>query len=230
VSKFIEIYHFLSRAHSALAVDQELIAARANRAKPIDPGHDRRGIADMKASFLVAAAAAAALSIVTTTAPSLADDDGRGCSNASLSGRYGLATHGDFVGVYGTGTPPVIQFFAAPVRVDEVTTETFDGHGNATQSEYVFLNGSDATSGFVGGATGTYQVQQDCTGTEMLTYGSPPNGFEIDRAFVLSNGGRTIHILTTKIHTPFPLPEFPAGVCSKGCDVAIQLYADGERQ
>jgi hypothetical protein len=156
--------------------------------------------------------------------------DDFGCSNASLRGRYGLATHGDFVGVYGTGTPPVIQFFAAPVRVDEVTAETFDGHGNATQSEYVFLNGSDATSGFVGGATGTYQVNQDCTGAEMLTYGSPPNGFEIDRAFVLSNGGRTIHILTIKIHTPFPLPEFPAGVCSKGCDVAIQLYADGERQ
>ena len=66
------------------------------------------GIADMKASLLVAAAA---LSIVTTTAPSLADDDGRGCSNASLKGRYGLATHGDFVGVYGTETPPVIHFY-----------------------------------------------------------------------------------------------------------------------
>jgi hypothetical protein len=162
------------------------------------------------------------------------DDDGRGCSNASLRGRYGLATHGDFVGVYGTETPPVIHFYTgpsgdrAPVRVDEVTAETFDGHGNATQLEYVFSSGSDVTNGFVGPATGTYQVKQDCTGTEMLTY---PNGFEIDRAFVLSNGGRTIHILTTKIHTPFLPPEASAGVdCSKGCDVAIQLYADGERQ
>jgi hypothetical protein len=114
--------------------------------------------------------------------------------------------HGDFVGVYGTESPPVIHFYTgpsgdrAPVRVDEVTAETFDGHSNATQLEYVFLNGSDATNGFVGPATGTYQVKQDCTGTEMLTY---PNGFEIDRAFVLSNGGRTIHILTIKIHTPF---------------------------
>jgi hypothetical protein len=161
-----------------------------------------------------------------------------GCSNASLRGRYGLATHGDFVGVYGTESPPVIHFYTgpsgdrAPVRVDEVTAETFDGHGNATQLEYVFLSGSDATNGFVGPATGTYQVKQDCTGTEMLTY---PNGFEIDRAFVLSNGGRTIHILTTKIHTPFPLPAPSGSVlvgvdCSKGCDVAIQLYADGERQ
>jgi len=113
----------------------------------------------MKASLLVAAAA---LSMVTTTAPSLADDDGRGCSNASLRGRYGLATHGDFVGVYGTETPPVIHFYTgpsgdrAPVRVDEVTAETFDGHGNATQLEYVFLSGSDVTNGFVGPATGTY--------------------------------------------------------------------------
>ena len=92
-----------------------------------------------------------------------------GCSNASLRGRYGLATHGDFVGVYGTETPPVIHFYTgpsgdrAPVRVDEVTAETFDGHGNATQLEYVFLSGSDATNGFVGPATGTYQVKQDCT-------------------------------------------------------------------
>ena len=38
-------------------------------------------------------------------------------------------------------------------------------------------------------------------------------------------------ILTTKIHTPFLPPEASAGVdCSKGCEVAIQLYADGERQ
>jgi hypothetical protein len=161
-----------------------------------------------------------------------------GCSNASLRGRYGLATHGDFVGVYGTESPPVIHFYTgpsgdrAPVRVDEVTAEAFDGHGNATQLEYVFSSGSDVTNGFVGPATGTYQVKQDCTGTEVLTY---PNGFEIDRAFVLSNGGRTIHILTTKIHTPFPLPAPSGSVlvgvdCSKGCDVAIQLYADGERQ
>jgi hypothetical protein len=182
-------------------------------------------------------AAAIALPALSGVARAGGTDD-FGCSNASLRGRYGLATHGDFVGVYGTETPPVIHFYTgpsgdrAPVRVDEVTAETFDGHGNATQLEYVFLSGSDATNGFVGPATGTYQVKQDCTGTEMLTY---PNGFEIDRAFVLSNGGRTIHILTTKIHTPFPLPAPSGSVlvgvdCSKGCDVAIQLYADGERQ
>jgi hypothetical protein len=180
----------------------------------------------MKPSFLVAAAA---LSILATTGLSLADDGREECSNVSLKGRYGLATHGDFVGVYGTETPPVIHFYTgpsgdrAPVRLDLVTSETFDGHGNATQLEYVFADGSDVTNGFVGPATGTYQVKQDCTGTEELTY---PTGFLIDRAFVLSNGGRTIHILTTRIHTPFP-----TGVdCPKGCDVAIQLYADGERQ
>ena len=92
---------------------------------------------------------AAAIALPALSAAARADDFG--CSNASLRGRYGLATHGDFVGVYGTETPPVIHFYTGP-------------------------------SG--------------------------------DRA-----------------HTPFLPPEASAGVdCSKGCDVAIQLYADGERQ
>jgi hypothetical protein len=108
-------------------------------------------------------------------------------------------------------------------------------HGNATQFEYVFANGSSQTpSGFVGPASGTYQVNEDCSGSETLTYSS---GFEINRVFVLSSAGRTIHILTTGIYPPF-LPIGPAtgvdsasaGVdCSNGCDLAVQFYADGER-
>jgi hypothetical protein len=173
-------------------------------------------------------------SIVATTAPSFADDDGGGCSNATLKGRYGLATHGEFVGVYGTETPPLIQFYKspsgnpAPTRIDQVADETFDGHGNATQLEYVFANGSGVTNELRrAGKTGAYQVKQDCAGLETPTYS---NGFEIDRAFVLSNGGKTIHILTTKINSPFLRLAASAGVdCSKGCDVAVQMYADGER-
>lgn len=184
----------------------------------------------MKTLFLVAAAA---LSMVATAGSSRADDDGRGCSNATLKGRYGVATHGERLGVYGKETAPAIHFYTgpsgdrAPIRIDELTNETFDGHGNATQLEYVFVGGSDQTNGFVGPATGAYQVNSDCTGTEMLSYA---NGFEIDRAFVLSNEGKTIHILTTKIHTSFLPPPISAGVdCSHGCDLANQLFADGER-
>jgi hypothetical protein len=189
----------------------------------------------MKAGYLISAAA---LFTLAAAASSLGDDGGRGCSNASLYGRYGLATHGERIGVYDASG--VIHLYTyngnpAPVRVDQVTNETFDGHGNATQFEYVFANGSSQTpSGFVGPATGTYQVNSDCSGSETLTYSS---GFEINRVFVLSNGGRTIHILTTGIHPP-SLPIGPstgvdsasAGVdCSNGCDLAVQFYTDGER-
>jgi hypothetical protein len=184
--------------------------------------------ADMKANL---AFAVTAISILAATAtPSLAAE----CSNASLKGTYGLATHGERLGVFGPEAPPIIHFYTAPsgdpapLRVDQVTTENFDGVGNADQFEYVLANGSNLTpAGFVGSSKGRYHVKPDCTGSETLTY---PGGFELERVFVLSNQGRTIHALTTMIHIPFLPPAASAGVdCSKGCDLAIQFYSDGER-
>lgn len=102
----------------------------------------------MKAVFLIGAAAFFSLTIA---ASSLADDGGRGCSNASLKGRYGLATHGERFGVYdSSGT---IHFYTsasgdlAPVRVDQISEETFDGYGNTTQTASVLANGSSTTGG-----------------------------------------------------------------------------------
>jgi hypothetical protein len=107
---------------------------------------------------------AAAFFTLATAAPSLADDGGRGCSNASLKGRYGLATHGERFGVYDpSGT---IHFYTgpsgdlAPVRVDQVSEETFDGYGNTTQIASVFANGSSTTEGAftMPPVAGTYTV------------------------------------------------------------------------
>jgi hypothetical protein len=82
----------------------------------------------MKAGYFISAAA---LFTLAAAASSLGDDGGRGCSNASLYGRYGLATHGERIGVYDASG--VIHLYTyngnpAPVRVDQVTNETFDGH------------------------------------------------------------------------------------------------------
>ena len=175
--------------------------------------------AGMKARFWMIGVA---LLTAASRSPASADDaTGRTCSNASLSGRYGLATHGERYGVYDASGN--LHLYDNPVRVDEVTDETFDGHMTTTQLEYVFANGSSTTpNGFVGPVFGTYQVSADCTGTETF-----PDFLE--RVFVLSNGGRTIHILTTKLHLTLP-PAASAGVdCSGGCDVAVQFYTDGER-
>jgi hypothetical protein len=162
-------------------------------------------------------------------APALADSRAE-CSNATLRGTYAVTTHGLRIGVYDTASPPAIHYLASPLRTDLIGVETFDGHGNATMAEYVFVNGSDLTHGFHGGAAGTYSVSRDCTGTEIVTFS---DGTEIQRAFVLSNEGRTIHMLRTAQHLPaLPPAALASGVtCSApaGCDVAVQFYEDGER-
>jgi hypothetical protein len=198
-----------------------------------DFGHDRRGRTDMKALFLVAVAA---LAILATTAPSVADDNGRACSTASLKGRYGLAQHGVRLGIH--DSMGIVHFLDTPVRVDGILDETFDGHGNATETEKVFANGSavpggvnpTTTNGFITGGVGEYQVSDDCTGLEDLTY---PDGSVFHRAFVLSDGGKTIHILAIGHHFPqLPAQALPPGVtCAAptGCDAAEQIYTDGER-
>ena len=180
----------------------------------------------MKPIFPMAAATLFAL--VAATPVSADDGDGRGCSNASLKGRYGLATHGERLGVYDASG--AIHFYTgpsgdlAPVRVDQISEETFDGHGNTTQAASVFANGSSTTGGAftMPPAAGTYSVNPDCTGTEVF-----PNFME--RVFVLSNGGRTIHILETYLHLTLPAAASAGVDCSNGCDLSVQFYTDGER-
>lgn len=151
------------------------------------------------------------------------------CSNASLKGTYGVATHGDRLGIYDTGSPPAIHFYATPQRFDEVTVETFDGAGNATQTESIHFAGANLINtpdGFVGGGVGTYQVKPDCTGVELLTFG----GQQFKMGFVLTDGGRGFHRLWTSHRIPqLPAAALPSGVtCDNGCDAAEQIFSEGQ--
>ena len=179
----------------------------------------------MKTWFLLGAVALPLLA----AAPALAGP-GRNCASSNLQGTYGLTTHGVRVGVFDTASPPAVHFYPAPLPTDLVTVETFDGQGNGTITEYVMFDGADLTHGFVGPLLATYQLNGDCTGTEIAA-GS--NGFVLQRAFVLSNGGRTVHKLWTAVHQPsLPPSALPEGVtCDPptGCDLAVQFHSDGER-
>ena len=178
----------------------------------------------MKPWYLSAAFALPLLAMAPAPAAAAA------CSNANLVGKYGVATHGLRIGVFDKASPPAIHFLTSPLRTDLVTLETFDGSINATMTEYVFFNGSDLTHGFVGPGVGTYHVSRDCTGTEDITFSS---GSTLQRAFVLSREGRTIHMLWTAFHTPsLPASALPPDVtCAPpdGCDLAVQFHSDGER-
>src|ERR1700730_12157606 len=81
--------------------------------------------------------------------------DDFGCSNATLKGEYAFS---------GTNyIPPGLP--QGPPNVF-VGTQVIDGHGNFTQSTY----GGDgrrktSQTDFLTGATGTYTVNPDCTGS-----------------------------------------------------------------
>ncbi len=162
---------------------------------------------------------AIALPFLETAVPSRADDGSEKCSNAGLEGRYGLATHGERLGTYDAANSSIIHFHTSPVRFDIVSEETFDGHGNATVELLVSTGG-----------VGQYRVNPDCTGVEETVF---PGSAENMRALVLSNRGRTIHMLWTRVHFPaFPAAALPAGAtCDPptGCGMAVQAYSDGER-
>lgn len=183
-------------------------------------------------------AGAVTLPFLATAAPTLADDRSEACSNASLKGRYAVATHGEALGV--KDSSGVIQLFNAAIRVDGVSVETFDGRGNATYAHSLFANGSqlcreaEHTCGdvFSAAADASYQVNADCTGFEDITYSTTAsNTLRIHRSFVLSSRGKTVHMLWTGVHFPAlsPATGVTCSLAAGGCDLAAQLHSDGDR-
>ena len=65
----------------------------------------------------------------------------------------------------------------------------FDGHGNFSQVDFVTVNGVPEMSDWRP-ATGTYEVNPDCTGTSAINFndGSP----SLNGRFVVVDGGRQI--------------------------------------
>jgi hypothetical protein len=90
-----------------------------------------------------------------------ADDDHGGegrCSNRTLSGDYGFSIDGQILG----GPSPILIRGVAKTR--------FDGHGNLSQIDWVTLNGVPSSPDWRS-ATGTYDLNPDCTGTMEVDFG-----------------------------------------------------------
>jgi hypothetical protein len=101
------------------------------------------------------------------------------CSNAALKGTWSDQDTGTIVGV---------GPFAG------VNVDTFDGHGKLTISGISSLNGSVSP----GVETGTYHVNQDCTGTYTVqdSFGDTFDGY-----FVIGDGGNELRIVITDAGT-----------------------------
>jgi hypothetical protein len=120
----------------------------------------------------------AAIAVLTLTRTVTAHDDGRrGCQNRTLRGDYGILVSG----IRGVGPGRTEQFVGVALR-------TYDGNGGFTQV--------DNSHGTVTGAqrdapaTGTYEVNADCTGTSLIFFPGAP--FPVETAFVIVDGGEEV--------------------------------------
>ena len=114
--------------------------------------------------------------------------DNDGCTNATLKGDYAFS----------------VVDFTSPLVV--VGIGTFDGKGGFSQVDY--RGDSLATTGqtdFSGGETGSYKVNRDCTGSQVINLNVPvPSGSKgvIENRFVISDGGRAIHAVVARAKLP----------------------------
>ena len=106
--------------------------------------------------------------------------DDLGCSNTTLKGAYAFSV--------------VNIVVAAPLGPGVVVgLTTFDGRGGISQIDYPGNGGTDLglDEKFRTGQTGSYTVNPNCTGFMTVNLGAGVGVTE--NAFVISNGGRSIH-------------------------------------
>ena len=124
------------------------------------------------------------LALTCLTLPLRADDSpaapawGPKCNNATLKGQYGALVSG----IRGIGPMVTEMFVGTSVR-------TYDGAGGFTETA---ANQHGAVTGTIvnGQATGTYQVNPDCTGTSTLIL--PPPFPTIVSSFVIVDSGKEV--------------------------------------
>jgi hypothetical protein len=126
------------------------------------------------------------------------EDEARGngeeiCSNRTLRGDYGYAAAGVLLNT--PGLPPVTQFRS-------VGMTHFDGKGHLRWLERTVINGKLVNPDWTA-ATGTYEVNSNCTGTAVVH--TPNSPVPLNLALVVVKDGKEIHTVleTDAISTVF---------------------------
>jgi len=109
------------------------------------------------------------------------NEDTKVCTDKNLHGDYGSASEGVLLNV--PGLPPEAQFRA-------VTMTHFDGKGTLTWVEHTVVNGMPLQPGWTP-ASGTYAVNQDCTGTAVVN--TPNSPVPLHLALVVVRQAKEIH-------------------------------------
>jgi hypothetical protein len=127
------------------------------------------------------ATAAGLVAIAALTLPwtvTAVDDDRRVCSERTLRGDYGIQVSG--IRAAGPGTTE--SFVGTGLR-------TYDGQGGFTQVDNSHGQLTGAARDVP--ATGTYEVNADCSGTSLIVFPGAP--VAVETAFVIVDGGAEVN-------------------------------------
>jgi hypothetical protein len=102
------------------------------------------------------------------------------CSNRTLRGNYGSSSQGAIL-----PAPGVALSFVG------VTITHFDGRGDLSWVEHTVVNGAPLSPGFTVRATGTYDVNPDCSGS--ATVNTPNSPVPLKLFFVIVKHGNEVH-------------------------------------
>ena len=130
----------------------------------------------------------AALAVVLTGTSAYAQTNSRLCNNQLIRGDYAFVVDGyKLAGPPGSPTGPMKR----------VAMTTFDGSGHLTQLDTVVVNGVQTSSFSEEEATGTYQVNPNCTGTFTLTFPAGDPRPPVTVSFVVGDNGNEIDTVVT---------------------------------
>ena len=140
------------------------------------------------------------------------------CSSETLNGDYAFRISGEiFAG-------------ASLIYRDGIALTHFDGIHLLTQVDWVLANGvpvagpTDA-NGFHTDETGTYSVNENCTGQAEINFPTPPGGTSgavLKLFLVISDDGRQLNTIVTSIPPPNATPAVPANIHSD----AVRVHSD----
>jgi len=158
------------------------------------------------------------LVLAVTAAFSATAASAQTCSSETLKGDYAFRVSGEIF----AGTSLIYR--------DGIALTSFDGSHLLTQVDYVLANGvpvagpTDA-NGFHTDETGTYSVNENCTGQAEINFPTPPGGTSgavLKLFLVISDDGRQLNTIVTSITPPNATTAVPANIHSD----AVRVHSD----
>jgi len=145
-----------------------------------------------------------------SAAACLAQDFRGHCSSETLKGDYAFRVSGE------------VFTAAGLVYRDGIALTHFDGEHTLTQVDYVLANGVAAPgptdpNGFHTDETGTYSVNENCTGAAEIDMPTPPGGTSgaiIKLFLVISDDGRQLNTIVTSLTPPNSTQAVPVNIHS----------------